>query len=34
MKKKLRGSDADPLANKGEWEKHLAKVSKQLQFKH
>ena len=32
--KKLWGTDADPLANKGEWEKRLAKVSKQLQFKH
>lgn len=30
--KKLWGTDADPLANKGEWEKRLAKVSKQLEF--
>jgi DNA polymerase IV len=34
MVKKLWGTDADPLANKGEWEKHLGKVSKQHQFKH
>jgi DNA polymerase IV len=34
MVKKLWGTDADPLAHKGEWEKHLAKVSKQLQFQH
>jgi hypothetical protein len=34
MVKKLWGTDADPLANKGEWEKRLAKVSKQHQFKH
>lgn len=32
--KKLWGTDADPLAHKGEWEKRLAKVSKQLQFNH
>lgn len=32
MVKKLWGTDADPLANKGEWEKRLAKVSKQSQF--
>jgi DNA polymerase IV len=32
--KKLWGTDADPLARKGEWEKRLANVSKQLQFKH
>jgi len=32
--KKLWGTDADPLANKGEWEKRLAKVSKQAQFQH
>jgi DNA polymerase-4 len=32
--KKLWGTDADPLANKGEWEKRLGKVSKQLQFNH
>lgn len=34
MVKKLWGTDADPLAHKGEWEKRLAKVSKQLQFRH
>ena len=34
MVKKLWGTDADPLAHKGEWEKRLGKVSKQLQFKH
>ncbi|HEY4414588.1 MAG TPA: DNA polymerase IV [Verrucomicrobiae bacterium] len=34
MVKKLWGTDADPLAHKGDWEKHLAKVSKQLQFNH
>jgi len=34
MVKKLWGTDADPLAHKGEWEKRLAKVSKQLQFQH
>ncbi|HEX3857945.1 MAG TPA: DNA polymerase IV [Verrucomicrobiae bacterium] len=34
MVKKLWGTDADPLANKGDWEKRLAKVSKQLQFRH
>lgn len=32
--KKLWGTDADPLANKGDWEKRLANVSKQLQFRH
>ena len=32
--KKLWGTDADPLANKGDWEKRLAQVSKQSQFKH
>jgi hypothetical protein len=32
--KKLWGTDADPLANKGDWEKRLAKVSKQAQFNH
>jgi DNA polymerase-4 len=32
--KKLWGTDADPLAHKGDWEKCLAKVSKQLQFQH
>ena len=34
MIKKLWGTDADPLAHKGEMEKRLAKVSKQAQFKH
>jgi DNA polymerase-4 len=34
MVKKLWGTDADPLAHKGEWEKRLAKASKQMQFKH
>ena len=34
MVKKLWGTDADPLAHKGEWEKRLAKVSRQLQFSH
>ena len=34
MVKKLLGTDADPLAHKGDWEKRLAKVSKQLQFNH
>jgi len=34
MVKKLWGTDADPLANKGDWEKRLAKVSKQSQFGH
>ena len=33
MVKKLWGTDADPLANKGEWEKRLGKVSKEHQFK-
>jgi DNA polymerase-4 len=32
--KKLWGTDADPLANKGDWEKRLGQVSKQSQFKH
>jgi DNA polymerase-4 len=32
--KKLWGTDADPLARKGDWEKRLAKVSKQAQFNH
>ena len=32
MVKKLWGTDADPLAHKGDWEKRLAKVSKQAQF--
>ena len=34
MVKKLWGTDADPLAHKGEWENKLGKVSKQIQFKH
>ena len=34
MVKKLWGTDADPLAQKGEWEKRLSKVSKQSQFRH
>jgi DNA polymerase IV len=34
MVKKLWGTDADPLANKGEWEKRLGKVSKQQQYHH
>jgi DNA polymerase-4 len=34
MVKKLWGTDADPLAHKGYWEKRLSKVSKQLQFRH
>lgn len=34
MVKKLWGTDADPLAHKGEWEQRLAKVSKQSQFRH
>jgi DNA polymerase-4 len=34
MVKKLWGTDADPLANKGEWEQRLAKVSRQMQFHH
>jgi DNA polymerase IV len=34
MVKKLWGTDADPLAHKGEWEKRLSKVSKQSQFQH
>ena len=32
--KKLWGTDADPLANKGDWAKRLANVSKQAQFRH
>ncbi len=32
MVKKLWGTDADPLAHKGDWEKRLSKVSKQAQF--
>jgi hypothetical protein len=34
MVKKLWGTDADPLAHKGDWENRLSKVSKQLQFRH
>ena len=34
MVRKLWGTDADPLAHKGEWEKRLSKVSKQAQFNH
>jgi DNA polymerase-4 len=34
MVKKLWGTDADPLAHKGDWEKRLAKLSKQSQFRH
>ena len=34
MVKKLWGTDADPLAHKGDWDKRLAKVSKQLRFRH
>lgn len=34
MVKQLWGTDADPLAHKGRWEKQLAKVSKQAQFRH
>jgi DNA polymerase-4 len=34
MVKKLWGTDADPLANKKEWEQRLGKVSKQHQFHH
>ncbi len=34
MVKKLWGTDADPLAHKGDWQKRLAKVSKQIQFRH
>jgi len=32
MVKKLWGTDADPLAHKGDWEKRLAKVSRQSGF--
>jgi hypothetical protein len=32
MVKKLWGTDADPLAHKGDWEKRLAKVSHQTGF--
>jgi hypothetical protein len=34
MVKKLWGTDADPLAHKGDWEKRLARISKQHQFTH
>lgn len=34
MVKKLWGTDADPLLHKGEWEKRLAKVSKQVKYNH
>jgi hypothetical protein len=34
MVKKLWGTDADPLMHKGEVEKRLAQVSKQIQFRH
>jgi DNA polymerase-4 len=34
MVKKLWGTDADPLANKGEWEQHLGKISKRHQYTH
>ncbi|HVY71840.1 MAG TPA: hypothetical protein VHH73_18050, partial [Verrucomicrobiae bacterium] len=34
MVRKLWGTDADPLANKGEWEKRLGQLSKQAQYKH
>jgi DNA polymerase-4 len=34
MVRKLWGTDADPLAHKGEWEKRLAKVSKQMRINH
>lgn len=34
MVKKPWGTDADPLAHKGDWEKRLAKISKQHQFMH
>ena len=34
MVKKLWGTDADPLAHKGDWEKRLAKISQQSQFRH
>ncbi len=33
MVRKLWGTDADPLAHKSDWEKRLAKASKQHQFK-
>ena len=34
MVKKLWGTDADPLAHKGDWEKRLAKVSRQHHSAH
>jgi hypothetical protein len=34
MVKKLWGTDADPLAHKGDWERRLAKAGKQSQFRH
>ena len=34
MVRKLWGTDADPLAHKGDWEKRLAKVSKQHHNQH
>jgi hypothetical protein len=34
MVKKLWGTDADPLAHKGDMEKRLAKAGKQIQFRH
>jgi DNA polymerase IV len=33
MVRKLWGTDADPLAHKGDWEQRLSKVSKQSQFR-
>jgi DNA polymerase-4 len=33
MVKKLWCTDADPLAHKGDWEKRLGKVNKQIQFR-
>jgi hypothetical protein len=34
MVRKLWGTDADPLAHRGDLEKRLAKVSKQSRFQH
>ncbi|HTX20921.1 MAG TPA: DNA polymerase IV [Candidatus Aquilonibacter sp.] len=34
MVKKLWGTDADPLAHRGDWERRLSKISKQHQFTH
>ncbi len=34
MVKKLWGTDADPLAHKGDWERRLSRISKQHQFTH